>query len=114
MVNSEVKVSTVEVESVDNMATLPVSRAHGAGADSNNEKNTANKEMELKYVQPKPDKRLVFLSFSSIEIKRGVDNELRDNCSVPASFFRWILWMGQLKFVFAKRFDPCSFWQETY
>lgn len=56
MVNSEVKVSTVEVEAVDNMATLPVSRAHG-GSESNNEKSNAVKEMELKYVQPKPDKR---------------------------------------------------------
>lgn len=51
------KVATVEVESVDNMATLPVSRAHG-NADSMAEKNNAaNKEMELKKVQPKPDKR---------------------------------------------------------
>lgn len=61
MVNSDVKVSTVEVESVDNMATLPVSRAHGGGGgDPNSDKNNANKEMELKYVQPKPDKRLVW------------------------------------------------------
>ena len=53
----ELKVATVEVESVDNMATLPVSRAHG-GSDSVAEKNNAaNKEMELKKVQPKPDKR---------------------------------------------------------
>lgn len=60
MVNSEVKVSTVEVESVDNMATLPVSRTHG-GSEINNEKNTAIKEMELKYVQPKPDKRYLLV-----------------------------------------------------
>ncbi|KAF2879144.1 hypothetical protein ILUMI_27030, partial [Ignelater luminosus] len=53
----EVKVATVEVESVDNMATLPVSRAHGGGNDAIAEKNNAaNKEMELKKVQPKPDK----------------------------------------------------------
>jgi hypothetical protein len=53
----ELKVATVEVESVDNMATLPVSRAHG-GNDSVAEKNNAtNKEMELKNVQPKPYKR---------------------------------------------------------
>lgn len=63
MVNSEVRVSTVEVESVDNMATLPVSRAHGTGAESSNEKSSAHKEMELKYVQAKPDKRLVFYRF---------------------------------------------------
>lgn len=56
MVGGEVKVATVEVESVDNMATLPVSRAH-AGNESNDKNNASNKEMELKYVQPKPDKR---------------------------------------------------------
>lgn len=55
----EMKVSTVEVESVDNMATLPVSRVHGGNAaDVIAEKNNAaNKEMELKKVQHKPDKR---------------------------------------------------------
>lgn len=54
----DLKVATVEVESVDNMATLPVgSRAHG-GSDAIAEKNNvANKEMELKNVQPKPAKR---------------------------------------------------------
>lgn len=58
----EVKVSTVEVESIDNMATLPVSRAHGGGNDFLAEKNNAaNKEMELKKVQPKPDKRYLLL-----------------------------------------------------
>lgn len=52
----ELKVATVEVESVDNMATLPVSRA--AHTDSTIERNNvANKEMELKNVQPKPSKR---------------------------------------------------------
>lgn len=52
----EVKVATVEVESsVDNMATLPVSRAQQHQDVEKN--NAANKEMELKKVQPKPDKR---------------------------------------------------------
>lgn len=51
----ELKVATVEVECVDNMATLPVSRTHG-GTDAE-KNNAANKEMELKKVQPKPDKR---------------------------------------------------------
>lgn len=60
----EVKVATVEVESVDNMATLPVSRAHGGNADIVAEKNNAaNKEMELKKVQPKPDKRYCAVFF---------------------------------------------------
>lgn len=55
----EVKVATVEVESsVDNMATLPVSRAQQHQQHQEVEKNNAaNKEMELKKVQPKPDKR---------------------------------------------------------
>lgn len=53
----DVKVATVEVESVDNMATLPVSRAHG-GSDVTAEKNNVtNKEMELKKVRPQPLKR---------------------------------------------------------
>lgn len=54
----ELKVATVEVESVDNMATLPVSRAYSGNDNVIAEKNNANnKEMELKKVQPKPDKR---------------------------------------------------------
>lgn len=53
----DVKVATVEVESVDNMATLPVSRAHG-GSDVTAEKNNVtNKEMELKKVRPQPHTR---------------------------------------------------------
>lgn len=46
----EVKVATVEaVETVDNMATLPVSRAHPPVIDVNPEKNNfTNKEMEAK------------------------------------------------------------------
>lgn len=55
----DVKVSTVDVESGDNMATLPVSRAH-AGSDTAAEKNNAaNKEMELKNVMPKPLQRFI-------------------------------------------------------
>lgn len=56
----EVKVATVEVESIDNMATLPVSRSQqgGGGAGNNDpEKSAAIKEMEVKGVQPKPPKR---------------------------------------------------------
>lgn len=55
MAAGEVKVATVEVESENNMATLPVSRAH--------EKNSTetNKELELKFVQEKPDKRYFVL-----------------------------------------------------
>lgn len=60
----EVKVATVEAESsVDNMATLPVSRAHGGANNqhpaADGDKNNASiKGMELKNVQPKPNKRL--------------------------------------------------------
>ncbi|XP_017772758.1 PREDICTED: uncharacterized protein LOC108559895 isoform X2 [Nicrophorus vespilloides] len=60
----EVKVATVDVESIDNMATLPVSRAQG-GCDAEKH-NSANKEMELKKVQAKPDKRtslFIIMSF---------------------------------------------------
>lgn len=58
----DLKVATVEVETVDNMATLPVgSKAHG-GSDTIAEKNNAtNKEMELKNVMPKPAKRCAHL-----------------------------------------------------
>lgn len=70
----EVKVATVEAESsVDNMATLPVSRAHGGGANNqqhpaaDGDKNNASvKEMELKNVQPKPNKRYRPLCLSSL------------------------------------------------
>lgn len=56
---SEAKVSTVDVESgdTDNMATLPVSRAHTGSGDSVEKNNAANKEMELKNVMPVPPQR---------------------------------------------------------
>lgn len=53
----EVKVATVDVESGDNMATLPVSRAHTSSTDMAEKNNAANKEMELKNVMPKPLER---------------------------------------------------------
>lgn len=54
----DLKVSTVDVESGDNMATLPVSRVHtGSSADTAEKNNAANKEMELKNVVPKPLQR---------------------------------------------------------
>lgn len=65
MVGGEVKVATVEVESVDNMATLPVSRSHGGNDSANEKNNSANKEMEIKYVQAKPDKRYQSVHVSS-------------------------------------------------
>ncbi|KAG5895149.1 hypothetical protein JTB14_007319 [Gonioctena quinquepunctata] len=68
MVDSGVKVATVEVEPLDNMATLPVSRVHG-GNDSD-EKNSTNKEMSLKFVRPKPDKRTsLFIVMSFVYAK---------------------------------------------
>lgn len=60
MAGGEVKVATVEVESEHNMATLPVSRAHHNESSNSGEKNageSTNKELELKFVQEKPDKR---------------------------------------------------------
>lgn len=67
--SSEQKVSTVDVESGDNMATLPVSSrgaphaiassASGSGnSDTAEKNNAANKEMELKNVVPQPLQRL--------------------------------------------------------
>lgn len=72
MGGGEVKVATVEVESsVDNMATLPVSRAqqHHQEAEKN---NAANKEMELKKVQPKPDKRYPLFGLCDKSSCRGM------------------------------------------
>lgn len=55
-VDKEVKVSTVDVESGDNMATLPASsRSHQS---SEAEKLVALKEMEIRNVVPKPLERL--------------------------------------------------------
>lgn len=49
MGGGEVKVATVEtVESVDNMATLPVSRAHAPSDVTPEKNNFNNKEMEAK------------------------------------------------------------------
>lgn len=60
----DVKVATVDVESGDNMATLPVSRAHtGGSGDSAEKNNAANKEMELKNVVPKPLQRFHHFHF---------------------------------------------------
>lgn len=50
-IDKEMKVATVDVESGDNMATLPVSsRSHNSDQD----KMAALKEMEIKNVTPKP------------------------------------------------------------
>lgn len=70
MVTGEMKVATVDVESSDNMATLPVGRTlggvGGSQSDTAEKNNAANKEMELKNVMPKPLQRSVLgLSFSS-------------------------------------------------
>lgn len=61
-VDKEVKVATVDVESGDNMATLPASsRSHHSS--ENAEKNAAAiKEMEIKNVMPKPLERLTFVA----------------------------------------------------
>lgn len=61
---AEVKVATVDLESVDNMATLPVGQHRQQGSDIAiaEKHNNANKEMELKCVQPKPSKKYVICS----------------------------------------------------
>lgn len=60
--DKEMKVATVDVESGDNMATLPASsRSHQS---SEAEKIAAIKEMEIKNVMPKPLERFAdFLCF---------------------------------------------------
>lgn len=73
MVTGEMKVATVDVESSDNMATLPVGRTlggtgppgPGSHSDTAGKDNAANKEMELKNVMPKPLQKLVSLLFFS-------------------------------------------------
>uniref|UniRef100_A0A182UJW7 Uncharacterized protein n=1 Tax=Anopheles melas TaxID=34690 RepID=A0A182UJW7_9DIPT len=74
----EMKVATVDVESNDNMATLPVSRGHGLGSgapapvggggssDTAEKNNAANKEMELKNVMPKPLQRTSLFIVTSL------------------------------------------------
>ena len=55
--DKEMKVATVDVESGDNMATLPASsRSHQS---SEAEKIAALKEMDIKSVMPKPLERLL-------------------------------------------------------
>lgn len=61
MVGEPKSVSTVE--SGDNMATLPVSKAHTSSGDSIEKNNAANKEMELKNVMPNPSQRLIITQF---------------------------------------------------
>lgn len=58
---ADVKVATVNLESIDNMATLPVGQHLQQGSDSAiaEKHNSTNKEMELKCVQPKPSKKYV-------------------------------------------------------
>lgn len=65
-VDKEVKVATVDVESGDNMATLPASsRSHHSSEHA--EKNAAAiKEMEIKNVMPKPLERLLKLNHSEV------------------------------------------------
>lgn len=55
---SDQKVAIIpDVESGNNMDTLPVSRAHTGSTDTAEKNNAANKEMELKNVMPKPLQR---------------------------------------------------------
>lgn len=68
---SDLKVSTVDVESGDNMATLPVSRAHtgSSNTDTAEKNNAANKEMELKNVTPRPLERYKAKKTSSVALQ---------------------------------------------
>ncbi|XP_011568585.3 proton channel OtopLc isoform X8 [Plutella xylostella] len=64
---ADVKVATVNLESIDNMATLPVGQHLQQGSDSAiaEKHNSTNKEMELKCVQPKPSKKTSLFIISS-------------------------------------------------
>lgn len=57
-VDKEVKVATVDVESGDNMATLPASSRSHHSSDNAEKNAAAVKEMEIKNVMPKPLERL--------------------------------------------------------
>lgn len=56
MATGELKISTVEVDTEHNMATLPVSRAHH-DPEVKNAPEPGNKDLELRFVQEKPEKR---------------------------------------------------------
>lgn len=58
-VDKEVKVATVDVESGDNMATLPASSRSHHSTDNAEKNAAAIKEMEIKNVMPKPLERLL-------------------------------------------------------
>lgn len=60
-VDKEVKVATVDVESGDNMATLPASSRSHHSVESAEKNATAIKEMEIKNVMPKPLERLTII-----------------------------------------------------
>lgn len=83
MGGGEVKVATVDVESGDNMATLPVSRSHTTGSNDSAEKNNAaNKEMELKNVMPQPLQRLIsqfYYFFDKLCVKCRLKNYIYKN-----------------------------------
>lgn len=66
-------VATVDLESVDNMATLPVGQHRQQGSDLAiaEKHNTANKEMELKSVQPKPSKSYVLFDEGILPFHKG-------------------------------------------
>ncbi|XP_063704686.1 proton channel OtopLc isoform X2 [Culicoides brevitarsis] len=58
--------SVSAVESGDNMATLPVSKAHTSSGDSIEKNNAANKEMELKNVMPNPSQKTSLFIVTSL------------------------------------------------
>lgn len=60
-VDKEVKVATVDVESGDNMATLPASSRSHHSTETAEKNAAAVKEMEIKNVMPKPLERCLNL-----------------------------------------------------
>lgn len=105
------KISTVDVESGDNMATLPVSRAHTSSTDTAEKNNAANKEMELKNVMPKPLERyypanwlngislkqfLKFISRASNRIIVFLNKRKFDVIFIFIFHFKWFLFFSTL------------------
>lgn len=65
-VDKEVKVATVDVESGDNMATLPASSRSHHSSEHAEKSAAAIKEMEIKNVMPKPLERWMKFLFVSM------------------------------------------------
>lgn len=71
---SEVKVATVEVEPQDNTATLPIG-GHRSEVAPMDKQAIANRDMEMRGVQPKPAKRYLSNCRQPTKPKRLTPNQ---------------------------------------